>query len=64
VLLTEDSNFSATESIIAMHLDGMILQESWSQKGCEQAMVTMENDLARYTPGQIDGMYVFGSIRA
>lgn len=38
-----------------------ILQESWQPKSRENAIDTMERYLAKYGPGEVDGVFAFGS---
>lgn len=60
-VLTVEQAWEGALKAVAEHPDVTILQESWQQKGREQAIATMENYLTKYAPGQIDGVYVFGS---
>lgn len=60
-VLTVEQAWEGALQVVEENPGVVILQESWQPKGREQGMETMERYLATYGPGEIDGVYVFGS---
>ena len=60
-VITVEEAWEGALKAVEEHPEVEILEEAWQPKSRENAVDTMERYLAKYSPGEVDGAFVFGS---